>query len=89
MQEIRKEIEGYEGLYEITKTGRIISVRNQRAMVRCKDEYGFHIVKLTNNNGESKNCNLFKLWKVAFSDSENSEFMGSLKPKYGTGCKLL
>jgi hypothetical protein len=84
---MRREILGYEYLYEITSTGRIITLREQRPLARCGDEYGFHIVKL-NNNGVSTNHNVFKLWKQAFPELIDSEFKGALKVKYGTGCKL-
>lgn len=81
MNEERKEIPGYEGLYEITQTGRVISLRQNRPLTRCNDEYGFHIVKLTNHERKAKNHNVFDLWKEAFK--------GALKPKYGNGCKLV
>lgn len=86
MQEERRGITGYEDLYEITSTGRIITLKGQRPLARCDDEYGFHIVKL-NNNGVSRNHNVFELWKQAFPELIDSEFKGALKVKYGTGCK--
>jgi hypothetical protein len=89
MSEDRKEIPGYEGLYEITKTGRIISLRQKRAMTRCNDEYGFHIVKLTNHEGEAENHYVFDLWKDAFEGCNERDFKGALKSKYGKGCKIL
>lgn len=87
-QEERRAIQGYDGTYEITSTGRIFTLRENRALARCNDEYGFHIVKLTKNR-ESKNHNVFELWEKAFPDLDNIDFRGSLKIKYGTGCKLL
>lgn len=89
MNEQRKEIQGYKGLYEITESGKIISLRQQRPMARCNDEYGFHIVKLTNDEGKAENHNVYDLWKEAFKGSNKREFKGTLKPKYGTGCKIL
>ncbi|MGG6446540.1 NUMOD4 domain-containing protein [Pseudobacillus badius] len=83
-----KGIKGYEDLYEITKTGRIISLRQQRPMTRCGDEYGFHIVKLT-KEGSSTNHNVFNLWQQAFPELNHSEFRGALKIKYGKACKLI
>lgn len=74
-EEIRKPIEGYEGYYEISETGRIFSVKSQRFMARCDDEYGFHIVKLT-KNGVSKNYNVYELWKKEFLDLSESIFKG-------------
>lgn len=81
-------ITGYEGLYEITASGRIISVREQRAMTRCNDEYGFHIVRLS-KDGAASNHNVFELWKKEFPELEETKFKGALKAKYGTGCKLI
>ena len=89
MNEERKALPGYEGLYEMTKSGRVISLRQQRPMKRCNDEYGFHIVKLTNHDGVSENHIVFDLWKAIFPGRNEHEFKGALKPKYGAKCKLL
>lgn len=80
--EIRKPIEGYEGYYEITETGRIYSVKRQRYMARCNDEYGFHIVKLS-RNGVPKNHNVFELWKKEFPNLPESMFNGAKQPIIG------
>lgn len=90
MQEKRKMIKEYEELYEVTETGRIISLREQRPLARCKDEYGFHIVSLTNKKGHKKNHNVFELWQKAFPENQDrTSFKGALKAKYGTGGVLL
>lgn len=87
MEEESRTITDYEGLYEITTSGRIISVREQRAMARCNDEFGFHIVRLS-KDGTASNHNVFELWKKEFPELEETNFKGALKAKYGTGCKL-
>lgn len=87
LEDESRTISGYEGLYEITASGRVISVREQRAMTRCNDEYGFHIVRLS-KDGTAANHNVFELWKKAFPELEETNFKGALKAKYGTGCKL-
>lgn len=89
MREKRTEIPGYEGLYEITETGRVITLRRQRPMRRCNDDYGFHIVSLTNRDGERQNHNVYELWKDAFGGCKNSVFNGTLKIKYGKGCERI
>ncbi|AIF44519.1 NUMOD4 domain-containing protein [Virgibacillus sp. SK37] len=89
MNEIRREIPGYKGLYEITESGKIISLRQQRPIARCNDEYGFHIVKLTNHKGEKKNHNVYDLWNKIFENADKRKFKGALKPKYGIACKIL
>lgn len=82
MEEERKPITGYEGLYEITESGRIYSVKSQRYLTRCNDEYGFHIVKLY-KDGKGTNHNLFKLWEKEYGDAfEQNKFKGVLKVKY-------
>ncbi|RDY72573.1 hypothetical protein DXT76_01135 [Halobacillus trueperi] len=81
MGEESKPIKGYEGLYEITSSGRIISLKNQRTLKRCEDEYGFHIVKLS-NNGKKTNHNLFDLWREHFPDLNEGEFKGAKTVKY-------
>ncbi|KOS71719.1 3-ketosteroid-delta-1-dehydrogenase [Lysinibacillus contaminans] len=86
-EEESRTITDYEGLYEITASGRIISVREQRAMARCNDEFGFHIVRLS-KDGAASNHNVFDLWKKEFPELEETNFKGALKAKYGTGCKL-
>lgn len=81
MEEKRVEIPGYKGLYEITPSGRIYSCSRKRFMVRCGDEYGFHIVKLS-KNGKGKNYNVFKLWETSFKEDPEAIFKGALKAKY-------
>ncbi|SOC44468.1 NUMOD4 motif-containing protein [Ureibacillus acetophenoni] len=80
-EEIRKPIEGYEGYYEISETGKIYSVKSQRFMARSDDEYGFHIVKLS-KNGISKNYNVYKLWKEEFPNLSESMFKGAKERIY-------
>lgn len=76
----RKPITGYEGLYEVTESGRIYSVKRNKYMSRCNDEYGFHIVKLS-KDGKGKNHKVFDLWKKEFNDVGGSLFKGTLKVK--------
>ncbi|KMY44720.1 hypothetical protein AC622_11175 [Bacillus sp. FJAT-27916] len=80
-QEQRKPVKGYEGLYEVTESGRIFSFRRERFLARCDDEYGFHIVRL-HKNGEAKNYNVFKVWKEAFVDLPERMFKGAKKRIY-------
>ncbi|MGE7948123.1 NUMOD4 domain-containing protein [Lysinibacillus sp. NPDC093688] len=87
INEERRAISGYEGLYEVTASGRIINVRVNRPLARCNDEYGFHIVRLT-KEGTASSHNVFELWKQAYPELEQTNFKGALKAKYGTGCKL-
>ena len=86
-EEESRTITDYKGLYEITASGRIISIREQRAMARCNDEFGFHIARLS-KDGIASNHNVFELWKKEFPELEETNFKGALKAKYGTGCRL-
>lgn len=83
-----RAIAGYEDLYEMTKSGRIITVRENRPLARCNDEYGFHIARLT-KDGKASSHNVFELWTQTFPELEQTQFKGALKAKYGTGCKLI
>lgn len=38
IQEERRAILSYEGIYEVTSTGRIFTLRENRALARCNDE---------------------------------------------------
>lgn len=87
-QEESRAIAGYEGLYEMTTSGRIITVRENRPLARCNDEYGFHIARLT-KDGKASSHNVFELWKQTFPELKHTLFKGALKAKYGTGCKLI
>lgn len=87
LHEEKRALSGFEGLYEITESGRIFTVRENRPLARCNDEYGFHIVRLT-KDGVASNHNVFELWKQAYPELEQTTFKGALKAKYGTGCKL-
>lgn len=80
-QELRKPVKGYEGLYEVTESGRIYSLHRERFLARCDDEYGFHIVRL-HKNGEAKNHYVFKVWRDAFNTLPDSMFNGTKKRIY-------
>lgn len=82
MDERRKPIEGYEGLYDITESGRVYTYNRKRYLARCKDEYGFHIVKLS-KLGIAKNHNVFELWKKAYGkELPESTFKGAKERIY-------
>ena len=80
-QELRKPVKGYEGLYEVTESGRIYSLRRGRFLARCNDEYGFHIVRL-HKNGEARNHHVIKVWREAFDTLPESMFKGAKKRIY-------
>lgn len=75
MEEEYKVIEGYEGIYEITRSGRIISIQTGKVRHRNGDEYGYTNVHL-HKNGERELAKTFVLWKRAFPDVSPSEYKG-------------
>jgi hypothetical protein len=82
MNEQAKPITNYEGLYEITESGRIFSIKRKKYLSRCNDEYGFHIVKLY-RNGIGKNHKVYELWQNEFgADLPENLFKGVLSKKY-------
>ncbi|WP_442956113.1 NUMOD4 domain-containing protein [Paenibacillus sp. MMO-177] len=71
MDEQRVPIEGYEGLYEISATGRVFSLSTNRYRVRKGDEYGYRWVKLSKKNFRTK-----ELWEKAFGDVRGCQYRG-------------
>ncbi|MBN8199186.1 NUMOD4 domain-containing protein [Cytobacillus pseudoceanisediminis] len=73
--EVWKDIDGYEGIYQISSMGRVRSIdrlsRNGRRLkgkikVREGNPYGFHIVKLIDKEGIAKNHKVAELLKKYF-----------------------
>ncbi|MEK5360749.1 NUMOD4 domain-containing protein [Peribacillus castrilensis] len=80
--ESRKPIPLYEGLYDMTVSGRVYSHYRKRFLARCNDEYGFHVVSLY-KNGQSKDFNLFVLWKETFENKLSEyDFKGAREVIY-------
>ncbi|MGD6847252.1 NUMOD4 domain-containing protein [Rossellomorea aquimaris] len=75
-KEIYKPIIGYEGLYEISETGKVFSHHSKRTLKRCGDEYGFHVVRL-HSGGKAANLKVFELWKTAFPSAIETDFKGA------------
>lgn len=73
MEEERRGIKGYEELYDITRSGRIIIKRNNQVRHKEGDEYGYKYVHL-HNKGERKLYKTFELWKAAYPDADISEY---------------
>ncbi|WP_138224526.1 NUMOD4 domain-containing protein [Paenibacillus algicola] len=75
MEEERRSIKGYEGIYDITRSGRIIIVKNNRVRHRSGNEYGYVNVHLR-KNGERKLYKTFELWQKSFAEIDPSEYKG-------------
>jgi hypothetical protein len=75
VEEEKRSIIGYEELYHMTRSGRIIIKRNNRARHREGNEYGYANVHL-NKNGVRTLYKTLELWKTAFPDADLSEYKG-------------
>lgn len=47
MQEVWKDIEGYEGYYQVSNLGKVRNIKFQRELKACFDSYGYLIVVLS------------------------------------------
>lgn len=65
MKEVWKDIEGYEGLYQISNLGRVKRVTTGRILKGGKDKDGYLMVKLYKNNIRS-NKKIHRLVAEAF-----------------------
>jgi hypothetical protein len=75
IEEVRLPIEGYEGIYEITPSGRIFSVSRNEFRHRIGDEYGFKWVKLS-KFGERENLLTWDIWKKTFPTLSENNYRG-------------
>ena len=62
---IWKDISGYEGLYKVSNTGEIYSMRENKNLSLSKDRYGYEQIILY-KNGESKTYKVHRLVALAF-----------------------
>ena len=62
---IWKDIPGYEGLYKVSNTGEIYSMRENKNLSLSKDRYGYVQIILY-KNGESKTYKVHRLVALAF-----------------------
>ena len=73
MEEIFKEIEGYEGLYQVSNYGRVKSLHyGKERILRQQVNFGYCCVYLRNQNKERKNCLVHRLVAQAFIDNPNN-----------------
>lgn len=73
MDEIWKDIKGYEGLYQVSNWGRIKSIRfgKERIMKLCPDRYGYLYIVLYKNNIK-KAYRVHRLVAEAFIDNTDN-----------------
>ena len=71
MEEIWKDIEGYEGLYQVSNVGRVKSLRNNIILKNSIKRNGYESVKLSANN-ISKEYYIHRLVANAFISNPNN-----------------
>lgn len=54
MKEVWKDIEGYEGLYQVSDLGRVKRVKTNRVLKGSEDSWGYLKVNLSKNNIKSQ-----------------------------------
>ena len=65
MGEIWKDVEGYEGLYQVSNLGRVRSLYTNRQLKKISTSTGYHAVGLY-KDGRSKRCSVHRLVAQAF-----------------------
>lgn len=77
-EELRRSVQakGYENLYDVSLSGRIITKKTNRVKVFENDPYNFLNVHLF-KNGERELFRTYDLWKDVFgSEFSDSEYKG-------------
>nr|WP_312578233.1 NUMOD4 domain-containing protein [Sedimentibacter sp.] len=72
MQEIWKDVKGYEGLYQVSNLGRIKSIRNNIILKQRLDKDGYCIINLS-NNGMQKHYRVHRLVAETFITNDNAK----------------
>ncbi|WP_242227195.1 NUMOD4 domain-containing protein [Bacillus cereus group sp. BfR-BA-01315] len=72
MTEIWKDIEGYEGYYQVSNTGKIKNKRNSRIRKNCLTKYGYLNVQLL-ISGKDKTFQVHRLVAQAFIPNPNNK----------------
>ena len=65
MEEVWKDIEGFEDYYKISNLGNVYSKRNERNLKPCLTKKGYYVVGLSKNN-EAKTLNIHRLIGLHF-----------------------
>ena len=83
MEEIWKDIEGYEGLYQVSNMGRVKSVERMKWSGKCyykaperilkpRKNGGGYLVVMLSKNGKVKTCRVHRLVATAFIPNPNN-----------------
>lgn len=71
-KEIWKDITGYEGLYQVSNGGRILSLRTNKIMSSTKDSKGYYKITLS-NNAKCKTLRVHRIIADAFINKINGK----------------
>lgn len=69
------KISGYEHLYDVTQSGKIINKKTNHVKVFNNDPYNFKNVHLY-KNGERELFKTYDIWRGTFSNANESEYKG-------------
>lgn len=56
MEEIWKDIEGYEGKYQVSNFGKILSLKTNKILKHTKSNAGYAMVRLYHGDTDQKYC---------------------------------
>lgn len=72
MEEIWKDVVGFEGRYKVNQYGKIYSILARRILKTCISNKGYELVCLKNKNGRRKQYTVHRIVALAFVPNENN-----------------
>lgn len=72
MEEIWKDVVGFEGLYEVSSKGRIFSIRTNKVLKTCVSNRGYELVCLRDFDGKRKQYTVHRIVAKAFLENKNN-----------------
>lgn len=73
MEEIWKDILGYEGNYQVSSLGNVKNIKNERILKGRLDKYGYYRVILCKKGMRYKNFQIHRLVAMAFIKNPNDK----------------
>jgi hypothetical protein len=83
MEEIWKDIEGYEGLYQVSNMGNVKNLKTNRVLKSWKEGVGYLKIKLSKNNNHTR-FKIHRLVAIAFLPNPNNYKMINHKDEIKT-----
>lgn len=73
MEEVWKNVVGYEGLYQVSSTGRVKNTKTQKILKPWKNDAGYFMIKLPSKQKKrGKSFRVHRLVAMAFIDNPNN-----------------